>query len=415
MTRTTNNNKAIKLITYLGLTLAINANIPVVFSSSYLNTSYNNPLVSKKEAILNNNFAKTNSERTQVISVMLAPTGSNVVLGGTVVPLREVTLSAQTAGRVNYLVGVEGQLFRAGEIVVAIDDDDLLAKREQAIANINAQSQALQNSQVQFSKEFWSPRSSDVSRIPGMGMPAMFDMFVTRPMASGLGYGNSILDRQANLYAQGTQIGQARSQHVRAVSQLQQVDAQLRDSRSVVPFDSIIVKKMVEVGQTVQPGQALLKLADSQSLQLKVEVPVRLVAGLRQDMIVPVVLDIANEPIQSKVAQIYPMADNNRHTVTVKFDLPQGIPGGPGMYAEVMIPDPSIPIQNLPAIPTSAVVWRGSLPAAFILNHKNEKELRLLRLGESIDKWTVTVLSGLQAGERVYANPPPGMSVGWVK
>ncbi len=355
------------------------------------------------------------ASQPQIISVMAAPTGSSVVLGGTVVPLREVTLSAQIPGRVDYLAGVEGESFQAGEVVVAIDDDELLAKRQQALANITAQQQALQNSRVQYSREFWAPRSRDVGRMPGMGLPSMFDMFFTRPMASGMGYGNPMLERQADLYAQGTNVGQARSQHISALSQLQQVDAKLRDSRTVVPFDAIIVKRLVEVGQTVQPGQPLLKLADSHALQLKVEVPVRLVSGLRQDMMVPVILDVGNTQIRARVAQIYPVADNNRHTVTVKFDLPDGVPGGPGMYAEVMIPDPSIPVQNLPIIPNSAVIWRGSLPAVFVVNYQNKKELRLVRLGEAIDQWTVAVLSGLRAGERIFAQPSPGMSAGWVK
>ena len=380
--------------------------------------SFNNP--SQFNGAAQNPMMRTpnhsfQSNQMQIISVMAAPTGNSVVLGGTVVPLREVTLSAQIPGRVDYLAGVEGELFKAGEVVVAIDDDDLLAKRSHALANLNAQSQALQNSHVQYSKEFWAPRSRDVGRMPGMGLPSMFDMFFTRPMASGIGAGNPLLERQADLYAQGTNVGQARSQHIGAMSQLQQVDAMIRDSRTIVPFDAIIVKKLVEVGQTVQPGQALLKLADSQALQLKVEVPVRLVTGLQQGMTVPVILDVGNTRIQARVAQVYPVADNNRHTVTVKFDLPPGVPGGPGMYAEVMVPDPSIPIQNLPIIPNSAVVWRGSLPAVFVVNHQNEKELRLVRLGEAINNWSVAVLSGLRTGERIYAQPSSKMSSGWTK
>ncbi len=379
-------------------------------AAPYSNNPYSNYPANYQAA---NN--QTNFNQSQIISVMLAPTGSSVVLGGTVVPLREVTLSAQVPGRVDYLAGIEGEFFQAGTVVVAIDDDDLLAKRQQALANISAQSQALQNSRLQYSKEFWAPRSRDVGRMPGMGLPSMFDMFFTRPMASGMGYGNPLLERQADLYAQGTNVGQARSQQISALSQLQQVDAQLRDTRAIVPFDAIIVKKLVEVGQTVQPGQALLKLADSQNLQLKVEVPVRLVSALRKDMFVPAILDVGSERIQARVAQIYPVADNNRHTVTVKFDLPKGVPGGPGMYAEVMIPDPSVAIQNLPVIPNSAVIWRGSLPAVFVVNHQNKKELRLLRLGEAIDNWTIAVLSGLRAGERIFLHPSPGMAAGWIK
>ena len=375
--------------------------------NSALNNSRNNP-----SAFAANHFQPN---QLQIIPVMAAPTGSSVVLGGTVVPLREVTLSAQIPGRIDYLAGVEGDLFQAGEVVVAIDDDDLRAKQSQALANLNAQSQAFQNSRVQYSKEFWAPRSRDVGRMPGMGLPSMFDMFFTRPMASGMGAGNPLLERQADLYAQGTNVGQARSQHISAISQLQQVDAMIRDSRTIVPFNAIVVKKFVEVGQTVQPGQPLLKLADSQALQLKVEVPVRLVTGLHLDMMVPVILDVGNTRIQARVAQVYPVADNNRHTVTVKLDLPDGVPGGPGMYAEVMVPDPTIPVQNLPIIPNSAVVWRGSLPAVFVVSQKNEKELRLVRLGEAINNWSVAVLSGLRVGEQIYRHPSSSMSSGWTK
>jgi len=415
-----------KLIFTLLTFVLSNATTAVIASPFYNNlqmqgqpNQYNG--ISSSSRYSNGNGGQSNAMHSQptpqpqIISVMMAPTGSSVVLGGTVVPLREVTLSAQIPGRVDYLAGVEGEFFQAGEVVVAIDDDDLLAKRQQAIANINAQMQAFQNSRVQYSKEFWAPRSRDVGRMPGMGLPSMFDMFFTRPMGSGMGYGNPILERQADLYAQGTNVGQARSQHISALSQLQEVDARLRDTRAVVPFDSIIVKKLVEVGQTVQPGQPLLKLADSRVLQLQVEVPVRLVSGLRKDMIVPVILDVGTTRIQARVAQVYPVADNNRHTVKVKFDLPEGVPGGPGMYAEVMVPDPSTPVQNLPIIPNSAVIWRGSLPAVFVVNQQNEKELRLVRLGEAIDNFTVAVLSGLNPGERIFSQPSPGMSAGWVK
>lgn len=89
------------------------------------------------------------------------------------------------------------------------------------------------------------------------------------------------------------------------------------------------------------------------------------------------------------------------------------MPGGPGMYAEVMVPDVNAPVNILPVIPNSAVVWRGSLPAVFVLNDKNKSELRLLRLGETIDNMNVSVLSGLRAGERIYAQPTPGMASGW--
>ena len=56
-----------------------------------------------------------------------APT---VSLGGTVVPYKEVTLAAQLPGRVKYLAGIEGDSFKEGTLLVALDDNELLAKRK---------------------------------------------------------------------------------------------------------------------------------------------------------------------------------------------------------------------------------------------------------------------------------------------
>lgn len=384
-----------------------------VLAASFSSNGYSNNDFNRHSSTSQQATYQTSNGLSQIITVSNTKTGTSIVLGGTVVPLREVTLSAQMPGRIEFLAGIEGDWFQAGQVIAAVDDDDLQAKRQQALANISGQMSAVQNAQVQYSREFWSPQSRNIGRMPGMALPSMFDTFFTRPFGSAMGLGNPLLDRQADLYSQNSQLGLARSQHIGAISQLQEIDARLRDTVAVAPFSGVVVTKLVEVGDTVQPGQPLYKFADARYLQIQVEVPARLMSGIRQDMVVPAMLDVGSTRISARVAQIYPMADTQRHTVTVKFDLPEGVPGGPGMYAEVMIPDVNAPVNILPVIPHSAVVWRGSLPAVFVLNSKNESELRLLRLGETVDAMNVSVLSGLREGDRIYAEPSPGMASGW--
>jgi RND family efflux transporter MFP subunit len=246
-----------------------------------------------------------------------------------------------------------------------------------------------------------------------MGMPSMFDQFFTRNAGSMMGYGNPWLERTADLYSQGTAISQSQNQILEARSKLEEADARLRDTRAISPFAGVIVKKHVEMGDTVQVGQPLLTFADTRFLQIKVDVPARLVSGLNKGMIVPAKLDVGDTHVNTRVAQIFPIADPTRHTVTVKFDLPQGVPGGPGMYAEVMVPDVNVPDRVLPVIPMSSVVWRGSLPAVFVLTKEGRTELRLIRLGEKVDTSTILVLSGLSVGENIHVNPPAGMASGW--
>ena len=351
----------------------------------------------------------------RVVPVEARSTQATVTLGGTVVPYKEVTLAAQLPGRVISLAGTEGDAFKEGAKLAELDDKDLRAQREGAVASLRDAEAGMRNAGVQYERELVAPQRQSPSQMPGMGMPSLFDQFVTRPMGGMIGQGAPGLERYTDLYRQGIQIEQARNAYLKAVSQLQQIDAKFRDAQSVAPFDGMIVKKFVEVGDTVQPGQPLLLFADTHYLQVQVEVPARLMPGIRDGMWLRAKLDIRNTWVDVRVAQIFPMADPERHTVKVKLDLPTSAPAAPGMYAEVMIPDVDAPVRSVLVIPTAALVQRGSLPMVYVAKEDNKKELRIVRLGERVDQHQVTVLSGLLQGEYVYIegergptpSPPP--------
>lgn len=351
-----------------------------------------------------------------VVMVQPGRLGSSVTLGGTVVPYKQVTLTAQIPGRVEFISGTEGDRFAAQDILVAVDDDDLLAKRRAAVAQLNNAQTEIGNAQMQYSRELYSPQARSSYRSGGMGLPSMFDQMFTQPFQNfvpGNYGGEPWLDRQADLYNYGARLSQARGGEMSARSQLEEIDALLRDARSFAPFDGVIVRKLVEVGDTVQPGMPLLEFADLTYLQVKVDVPSRLMPNLSKGMFLPARLDVGNTRVDVRVAQIFPTADEIRHTVTVKFDLPQGVPGGPGMYAEVMVPDAGTQASVVPVIPDSAVMWRGALPAVFVVGDDNQPRLRLIRLGDYVNAQQVGVLSGLSVGERIYAQPSASMATGW--
>jgi len=339
-----------------------------------------------------------------VITVGVAPHGGYVILGGSVIPLKEVTLAAQIPGRVVNIAGEEGDEFSAGSELVKINDDDLLAKKAAAEAQLASSQNAMQNAQVQYNRELWNPRVYNPRPMAGMGMPSMFDGFFDDNDWMPGNNGNKSIERHADLVTQGTQVSSARSHITEAESGLRAINAKLRDTKAIAPFDGIIMKKMVEIGDTVQPGTPLIIFSYSKFLRIKVEVPARLMPGLTKGMVVPARLDVGNTQINARVAQIAPIADNKQHTVTVKFDLPEGVPGGAGMYAEVMIPDVNSPTRALPVIPKSAISKRGSLPSVKVLDENNVPKMRLIRTGIEIGNNTVVVLSGLEPGERILTN-----------
>lgn len=335
-----------------------------------------------------------------------------VSLGGTVIPYKEVTLSAQLPGRVAWLAGIEGDTFREGDLLVGIDDAELIAKRRAMIAQMASADAQLRNAGVQYNREVYSPRASAAPG--GMAAPNLFDQMFTRPMENVVGDRDRGAERSADLFASGIQVQEARNTLMRLQAELQALDTRIRDARSIAPFSGIIVKKFVEVGDTVQPGQPLLNFADVEYLQVEVEVPARLRPGLTEGQMVTAELDPNNRQVPVRVAQVFPMADSQRHTVKVKFDLPQGV-SQPGMYAKVLIPEPGAPALANPAIPTSAIRYNGSLPGVYVLGENGEPQLRLIRIGEDLGGGLVTVLSGLAAGERILANPGPRVTTGWAK
>ncbi|MGB5254926.1 MAG: efflux RND transporter periplasmic adaptor subunit [Sedimenticolaceae bacterium] len=335
-----------------------------------------------------------------------APT---VVVSGTVVPFKEVTLAAQLPGRVKFIAGVEGEAFDSGTTLIALDEDELLANRSSAYAQLAAADAEMRNANVQYSRELWSPQSS--SGPGGMGIPNLFDQMFTRPAEGFLGQRDRGAERSADLYASSTRMEQARSAMLRAQSEIRAIDAKLRDAKSLAPFDGVIVEKYVEEGDTVQPGQPMLKFADMTWLQIEVDVPARLAQGLQPMSVLPdaATFDDYPDPVAVRVAQVFPMADMQSYTIKVKFDIPQGV-SQPGMYARVLIPDTSGPVKSqLPIIPSTAIRYRGSLPVVYIQNENGEPELRMIRQGKRLENGMTMVLSGIAPGDRVYPNPGPDL------
>nr|VFK34199.1 MAG: RND family efflux transporter, MFP subunit [Candidatus Kentron sp. MB]VFK76455.1 MAG: RND family efflux transporter, MFP subunit [Candidatus Kentron sp. MB] len=346
--------------------------------------------------------------RHAVQTVQKLPT---VTLGGTVVPFREVTFRAELPGRVNYIAGEEGSAFAKDDILVALDEEELRAQHSAAVADLRNAEAEMRNAQVMYSRELWNPQSAPVNKAPGgMGMPSMFDQFMTTYMQGMARQNHPWVDRYADIYSFGTRIEQARNAHIRAQSQLRQIEAKLRDARSIAPFNGMIIRKHAEEGDTVQPGQPLLEFADLSLLQIEVDVPARLMyQSLRVDDRVDAKLDIGYRPVPARVAQIFPMADRQRHTVKVKFDLHPEAPAAPGMYAEVMVPDPKAVVGEVLVIPTAAIIQQGDQPMVRIVSNETKSgvgeekgDLQLVRLGEYVDQSHISVLSGLRAGDCIH-------------
>lgn len=337
---------------------------------------------------------------SNVIVVRSEPVGTGVRVGGTVVPARSVTLTAQIPGTVGFIAGKAGASVDANQVLVAIDREQILAQRRAAIAEWQRAQSELANAEMQYRRQLHLSRNGRSRHDMGGFMPFGMDR-----MANGImGGGPSRVERGAEVFDSRTQIAKAHNAIMTARSRIEEIDAALADSDSRAPFAGVVFEKRVEVGDTVQPGQPLLVFADVSRLQVEVDVPTSQARTLKRGQPLEIDLEALDGPVMAQVAQVFPMADKVRHTVRVKIDLPSGIAASAGMYAEVSVPgDQEQLADSYPVVPESALSYRGGLPMLFVLADEGEPRLRLVRVGEKT-KSGVAVVSGLKEGERVLVD-----------
>lgn len=373
------------------------------------------------------------SPQVGVAEVSQQTLAARAKLGGYVEPRHTVHLTAQGPGRISYIAAREGEPVAAGQVVVGLDEDALMPDYRSAWAGLTSDMAATQNAQLQLYNRLYGPQTSplggpaydayDRSAVPfyNMAQGIMGQMMPGLTAGQNTPFGGSGRPMISQTQAQTTYpaLNSARTDYERQMaaiigsqSRIDSVEARMRDRRAIAPYPSVIVAKHVNIGDVVQPGQPLMDLADVNQLDVRLEVPTRLVPQLKLGDVVPVSLD-SNVTVQAQVAQVFPTASQVQRTVTVKLALPPGVPAAPGMYVQALLAEPPGAGEVLasPVVPTSSVIYRGSLPIVFATNAAGTVDLRVVRLGETVgDK--VVVLSGLQQGERVVTSPTPQMRSG---
>lgn len=357
---------------------------------------------------------KTAPQSLSVIPVTIQSIPANrLFIGGTVAAHKSVILSAQMPGRIISISGEEGDRFKQGDLLVRINDDELRAKRQIALAQFTTASIAVNNAGVQYHRQVVSPSTSN--RAPGgMGIPGMFDQLVTNPMSDIMGTRDYDVERGADIVASRAQLDQAHQSLAQARSQIQQIDTKLRDTLSLAPFDGVIVTKNIEVGDTVQPGQTLLVYEDLNVLQIIIDVPGRLIHNLKEGQPVNAKIDGLGNNISVTISKIFPTSDPVRHTTRVKLTLPKASQASPGNYADVWLPVANSAMQKRLLVPSTAIIERGGIPSIFVVNEENQAELRLIRMGDVLSTGYVVILYGIKENEKVLDKPPSFITSGYI-
>ena len=188
-----------------------------------------------------------------------------------------------------------------------------------------------------------------------------------------------------------------------ATTRLRTADASLVEARTMLqytgitaPFDGVVTRKLVEVGDLATPGKPLLEMENSSLLRFECEIPEALLDRVNMGSDLPVRVDAAGAELNGKISEIAPSASAGSRTFLVKLDLPASEKLRAGQFGRVRVP-----VRERPAllVAESAVVRRGQIESVFVVK-EGKARLRLVKSGRQMNG-KIEILSGLSGGESV--------------
>lgn len=322
--------------------------------------------------------------QARVVDVVKAEAPELTRSTGTLHAHESATLSAQVMGRVRQVLVREGDLVRAGQTLVILDDATLRSSVDQADAAIKAAEQ--QQAAAQSNADLAASTLARYRMLEAQKSvsPQEMDEVTRRAEAA-----------RAEANAMKAQTNALRAQQAGA-------KAMLGYSRIVAPFAGVVTARMIDPGAMAAPGVPLLQVDSTGALELQTTVPESLIASLHKGMKIAVSIDsLDGQRFGGVVTEIIPAADPASHSFSVKIAVPKSPLLRAGIFASAYIPSGT---KLAVLAPRSAIVQRGSLAFAYALDADNIARLRYLTLGNLSDG-KVEVLSGLSGGEKLVDNP----------
>lgn len=290
-------------------------------------------------------------------------------LDGVAEAVNRSTVSAQTAGRVTEVKFDVDDYVRAGDVIIRLEDTQQQASVDQARANLDAAIAKRQDAEKEF------------NRIKGV--------FAKGAVAK------AELDKVTAVRKQ------ARAGEQAARAALEKSEQEREYTRIRAPYNGIVTERLIEVGETAQPGRAVMSGISLDDMRVSVDVPQNLIDSIRREGEAQVEID--DKWIVAEDITVFPVADPRSDTFKVRLRLPAGIQGVfPGMYLKVGFVAGS---DRRLVIPLSAVVLRSEVVGAYVVDDDGNVRFRHIRLGSPAGPGQVSVLSGLTAGERVATDP----------
>ncbi len=303
---------------------------------------------------------------------------------GTVRAAQSAQLSSQVMGTITRVNVHEGDRVRRGEVLITID----AAQQRSAYASANAGLQASQEN-IAAADADYALAESTMRRYQ-----TLFDKKSVSPQEYD--------EVKTRLAAAKARRDAAHAGRTQAEAGVAEANTAIGFTTIRAPFDGLVVAKLADAGAMATPGVPLLAIEDPGRFRLEAIVDESQIGTVRLGEAVPVVLDsLGNQTITGKVVQIVPMVDPASRTFTVKIDLPSNPQIRSGLFGRARFARGE---RQSILVPHNALLHRGQLDAVYVVGKDDIAILRYVTLGKPSAS-DVEVLSGLENGERIVAQP----------
>jgi len=352
--------------------------------------------------------ARETSAKPVKIEAVRQETVKRVVeLVGTLAAVDQVTISSEADGKVSRILADLGDRVTAGQTLIQVD-------REKQQYNFDQQKATLERALAQLGAP--DPQH----------LPAIEQTPDVQKAAADLAQAKQAFDRAAELFKRtlvpqqtlddaGTALQSKQasydlslqnSKNLRASIQASEAsmklaDRQLRDTEIRAPFDGIVEKRLVNLGELVKTQMPVMAVVRVDPLKVIAEIPEKMAPWIKDGQ--PVQLHVDAYPDQTfigKVSRISPAVN----TATRAFPFEALVPNPdamlkPGTFARVHIE--SGKIDNVLTLPFTAMQYRYGVNRVFVVNG-DKLAMRELTVGDRLGE-RIEILTGVKAGEQVVA------------
>lgn len=307
----------------------------------------------------------------QLGTVELREVDQTYAADGLVEAVNQATVSAEISGRIIELKFDVGDYVQKGMVIARIDESVVgqqLAGSQAQVAQARA---LLENARAQYerTKQLFAQK------------------FIS----------------QAALDKAGSEFKAAQAQAQASLAGAGQVAATRKFATILAPFSGVVAARHIELGEMAQPGKPLLTGFDPKDLRVEVSVPQYKLAQVRALSRASIEIPSRQKWIKATQITIQPVADSKTHASRVRLELPENLRDVyPGMFARAHF---AVGRATKLLVPSAAVLHRSELTAVYVVDAKEQVQLRQVRLGEPAGEGQVEVLAGLVQGESVALDP----------